>query len=149
MLHTPITEDPRATAAVADFTATVVEIRQRSARWFAAPADSDARAEEQTAIDDLVGAMQARCDRIDLSLDALFALINAELVGRRDNVARPHGDYLFSLVEENNRAYAAERQLKAEVSRYQALLEQAAAARVAADRACAGFMAGWAIRGQR
>lgn len=149
MFHQPITEDPRATAAVSDFRESVIEIRQRSARWFGLAEGSDERAAEQAAIDDLVGDMQARCDRIELTLDELFALINADLNSSRANVAKPLGDYERSLLDEATRAHAAERQIEREIARYERLLITAVDARLAADRACAGYAAGWAKRGVR
>jgi hypothetical protein len=149
VFHQPITEDPRATAAVSDFRESVIEIRQRSARWFGLADGSDERAAEQAAIDDLVGAMQARCDRIDLTLDELFVLINADLDSSRADVAKPRGDFARSLLDEATRAHAAERQLQREIARYERLLIVAVDARLAADRACAGYAAGWAKRGAR
>lgn len=153
MLHQQIiaaedTEDTRISAAVCDFRQTVIDIRAASARLFPLPAASPQREALQEQIDDLIGGMQARADTIDIPLDELFRLINADIaVSRVSQDHRPNGDYLRALCDENTAAYAAEATIHREISRLQELLPAAADRRIAADRACAGFLAGWAARG--
>lgn len=140
--------DPRVPAAVADFRAAVIEVREISAQLFPLAADSPKRAALQEAIDDRVGGMQARADMVGISLDELFRLINAELAGQRiGNNHQPHGDYLRALCDENTAAHADERTIHREMARLRSLLPVATDRRMAADRACAGFVAGWALRG--
>ncbi len=140
--------DVRIAAAVKDFRQTVLDIRAASARLFPLPAGSPQREALQEQVDDLVGGMQARADTIDITLDELFRLINADITASRiSQDYRPHGDYLRSLCDENTGAYAAEATIHREISRLQSLLPAAADRRLAADRACAGYLAGWAVRG--
>lgn len=142
-------EDPRVTAAVADFRNTVVEIRRLSAAMFALDAASDKRPPLQEQIDDHVGGMQARADKVGLSLDQLFQLINTELKRKRvGQDHQPHGDHLRAINDENTSAYADEKRLTDEIARLQKLLPAAIDRRIAADRACAGYCAGWAVRGR-
>lgn len=150
MLHQPITEDPDVATAVADFRDTVVEIRTRSMRWFGLAEGSTARAAEQDAIDDLVERIATRAGKLGLTVDQLLAFINADLKTRGSrNPAVPYGPYQDHLIEENNRAHAAVRTIKREIGRLEKLLVGAEAEREAADRACGGIYAGWAVRGQR
>lgn len=140
--------DTRVIAAVKDFRQTVLDIRAASARLFPFPAASPQREALQEQLDDLVGGMQARADTIDIPLDELFRLINADIATSRiSQDHRPHGDYLRALCDENTAAYAAEATIHREISRLQELLPVAADRRIAADRACAGYLAGWANRG--
>ena len=140
--------DKRVDAAVKDFRQTVLDIRAASARLFPLAAGCPQREALQEQIDDLVGGMQARADAIDIPLDELFRLINADIAGSRvSQDHRPRGDYLRALCDENTAAYAAEATIHREISRLHELLPAAADRRIAADRACAGFLAGWANRG--
>ncbi len=142
-------EDPRTKAAVSDFRETVIEIRRLSAAVFALAAGS---ADHQTArerIDDLVGGMQARADVVGITLDDLFRLINADLATDRGMTHKPHGDHLRAIIDENTSAYADEARVEREIARLQKLLTAAVDRRIAADRACAGIAAGWAVRGVR
>ena len=139
--------DPRITAAVADFRATVIEIRHQSAKVFPLPPRSTERIAIEAFIDDLVGGMQARADMVGITLDQLFRLINADLATNRGITHKPHGDHLRALLDENTSAYADEARLHDEITRLQSMLPGAADRRIAADRACAGFVAGWAVRG--
>lgn len=140
--------DPRVDAAVEDFRAAVIDLRRLSAQLHALPASSSHRPPLKEQIDDLTGGMQARCDVLGIGLDDLFRQINADLAGRRGggNDYRPHGDHLAALVDEVNGAYADEATIHKNISRLQDLLPGAAARRMAADRACAGFVAGWPER---
>jgi len=159
MLHPTFEEDPAVSAAVADFRNDVIEIRRRSAALFELT-NPDARVAEQAAIDDLVGTMAARCDRLDITLDELFQLINDQLRATPGgNPHRPLGDYERVLLDENTRAHAAERNAKlskerlivrhaAELASADKYIARTTDDRLAADRAHAGYFAGWAIRGQ-
>jgi hypothetical protein len=140
--------DARVAAAVKDFRQAVLDIRVASARVFDLPATSPQREALQEQIDYRVGGMQARADTIDITLDELFRLINADIgASRISQDHRPHGDYLRALTDENTGAYAAEATIHREISRLQDLLPAAADRRIASDRACAGYLAGWAARG--
>lgn len=148
MLHHQLfTEDPDVRDAIDAFRGAVLEIRQASAAAFVLPAGDARRAAAQELIDDRIGTMQARCDRIDITLDYLFALINQDLAARPDGASRPEGEHLRALVDENTRAHAAEHQIHRELEKLQGNLRVAVRERLAADRACAGYVAGWAIRG--
>lgn len=139
--------DPRIAAAVEDFRAAVIDLRRLSAQLFELPSGSSHRPHLKEQIDDLVGGMQARCDILGIDLDQLFRLINADLAAQRGGIDhRPHGDHLRALVDEVNGAYADEATIHGNISRLQDLLPGAAARRIAADRACAGFVAGWPER---
>jgi signal transduction histidine kinase len=142
--------DPRVDAAVEDFRAAVIDLRRLSAALFELPAGSSHRPPLKEQIDDLIGGMQARCDMLGIDLDQLFQLINDDLAARRGggNDHRPHGDHLRALVDEVNGAYADEATIHRNITRLQDLLPGAAARRIAADRACAGFVAGWPERGR-
>ena len=148
MLHQPIIEDPDVRDAVVDFRPAVLTIRTLSMRVFDLPERDPRRAALQEQIDGIVADMASRAERLDITLDELFRHVNEDLASRpRENV-RPFGPYLNELTDENTRAHAAERQLHREIARLQALLPAAIEARIAADRACAGFLAGWAVRGE-
>ncbi|MBW6524453.1 hypothetical protein KZ810_13170 [Sphingomonas sp. RHCKR47] len=141
-------EDPRIAAAVADFRGAVIDIRRLSAELFTTGEGTTKRSVLQAHIDDLVGGMQARADMVGLTLDQLFALINAELKRKRvGNDHQPHGDHLRAITDENTSAYADEARLHREIDRLQKMVPAAIDRRIAADRACAGYCAGWAVRG--
>lgn len=141
-----LTEDPDVAEAIEAFRPAVVEIRARSARLIAPQVTADQRDAEQAAIDDLVADVGTRAERLGIAIDELFRLINADLAGRDGDPSRPHGVLLQELLAENGRAYAAERLAWREVEAARARLEAAIGARLAADRACAGYVAGWAVR---
>jgi hypothetical protein len=144
--------------AITDFRNHVIEIRRRSTALFDLT-DADARAAEQAVIDDLAGEMAARCDRLDITLDDLFRLINEQLrTTPGGDPHRPSGDYERALLDENTRAHGAERQAlrgrerllerhAAEVASSDRYIARSADDRLAADRAHAGYFAGWARRG--
>lgn len=140
-------DDPRLAVAVSDFRHDVIEIRRLSAAVFALAAGSSDHQMAQERIDDLVGGMKARADMIGITIDELFRLINADLATDRGMTHKPHGDYLRAIVDENTSAYADETRIHREIERLQKLLPAATERRLAADRACAGIMAGWAVRG--
>lgn len=152
MLHQPITtaaaSDPDLAAAVSDFRNAVIEIRRRSARLIGLPVGSAARDDDQAAIEALLVDMEGRAERIAVPIDDLFRAINADLAGRREDVAQPHGALLTQLLDENTRAHAAEAQAHRALTAAQDRVARAGADRLAADRACAGYAAGWALRGQ-
>ncbi len=139
--------DQRVAAAVSDFRNDVIEIRRLSAAVFALAAGSSDHQMAQERIDDLVGGMKARADMIGTTIDELFRLINADLATDRGMTHKPHGDHLRAIVDENTSAYADETRIHREIERLQKLLPAATERRLAADRACAGIMAGWAVRG--
>ena len=152
MLHQTITEDPDVADAVALFRPTVVQIRVLSAELFALEANSSHRNAVDAQIQDLVSTMALRCERLDITLDDLFRLVNADLAARppaQGHAHKPIGEYERALVDENTRAHAAERAAAADVISAQQRLKSAANSRLDADRACAGYVAGWAIRGIR
>lgn len=152
MLYQPITEDPDVADAVELFRPTVVEIRVRCAELFALEANSPDRGELQSQIEDLVATMTLRCERLALTIDDMFRLVNADLAARPPapgHAHKPIGEYERALVDENTRAHAAERAANADVMSAQQRLKAAVDSRLEADRACAGYVAAWAIRGVR
>ena len=136
--------------AIATFSPVVVRIRQLSASHFEL---SKTKVRERAAIEEevqgLVADIASRAERLGTSLDEMFRLINASLAATRKDTAAPTGDYARHLADENCRAYAQERQIERQIGDLQRNLETATASRIAADRACAGFVAGYAIRGER
>lgn len=144
MLHQPIIKDPEVTAAVVDFRDTVIAIRSHSLAAFYAQADSQERRAAQEAIDQAVADMQSRCDRVGVTLDELFALINLDLRRTGGAASRPTGEFLHALTRGATDAYNAEREAHLALSRAQVELRAATDARIAADRACAGYAADWA-----
>jgi hypothetical protein len=152
VLHQPITEDPDVADAVATFRPVVMDIRARSAAMFALPTDSAERADVGDVITDLVAGMALRAERLDITLDDLFRLVNEDLAARppaRGHAFAPHGAYLRELLDENTRAHAAEARARKELTAAEARLKVATDERLTADRACAGWTAGWALRGNR
>lgn len=152
MLYQPITEDPDVADAVALFRPTVIEIRVRSAELFGLDDNTPYRDHVDSQIQDLVATMALRCERLGITLDDLFRLVNADLATRppaQGHAHKPIGEYERALVDENTRAHAAERVAAADVISAQQRLQAAANSRLDADRACAGYVAGWAIRGTR
>jgi hypothetical protein len=150
VLYSPITEDPDLRDAIQTFRPTVLEIRKLSAELFTLGDDHPARVAIADQIQDLVGGMALRAERLAVSLDELFAQVNADL---RDKPVypdhRPEGDYLRALLDDNTRGHAAEAQAKRQLEQMQSIAVRATADRVAVDRACAGYTAGWALRGAR
>jgi hypothetical protein len=152
LLYQPITEDPDVADAVELFRPTVIEIRVRSAELFSLGDTSPHRDDVRGQIEDLVATMALRCERLDITLDDLFRMVNADLAARppvQGHAHKPIGEYERALVDENTRAHAAERAANAEVMSAQQRLKAAVDSRVEADRACAGYVAAWAIRGLR
>ena len=146
MLHQPIEIDPEVVAAVADFRDTVVAIREHSLRLFYLPEGSVERAAEQERVDDLVASMQARCDRIDATLDDLFRLVNLDLLHRGGAASRPTGEFLHTLTRAATDARNAEAAAHQALSAAQEQVRSATDERLAAERACAGYAADWMIR---
>lgn len=138
--------DPDVAAAVADFRDTVIAIRDHSLKLFYLSADSPERADQQAVVDDLVGTMQARCDRSGITLDELFRLINRDLALGGGAASRPTGEFLLALTREAAHAHNAEAVAHYELTAAQERVKQATQARLAADRACAGFAADWTAR---
>lgn len=145
----PADDDVDLRDAIAAFSPVVVRIRQLSASHFAL---AEAKVRERTALEDeiqgLVADVTCRADRLSISVDEMFRLINADLTASRKDTAAPSGDYARHLADENCRAYAQERQIERQIGVLQRNLETATASRIAADRACAGFVAGYASRGE-
>lgn len=139
--------DARIASAVEDFRAAVIEIRGLSAGAFTLAAGSPDHRTALERIDDLVGGMQARADVVGITIDELFRLINADLASNRGITHKPHGAHLRAIVDENTSAYADEARIHREISRLKTLLPGAVDRRIAADRACAGYVSGWAVRG--
>lgn len=148
--ETAADEDIDLRDAVAAFSPAVVRIRQLSASHFAL---AEAKVRERVALEDeiqgLVADIACRAERLGISVDEMFRLINADLAASRKDTAAPTGDYARHLADENCRAYAQERQIERQIGVLQRNLETATASRIAADRACAGFLAGYARRGER
>jgi hypothetical protein len=152
VLQQPITEDPDVADAVATFRPVVMDIRVRSAAMFALPAESADRAAVADVVTDLVAGMALRAERLGITLDDLFRLVNWDLAARppaQGHAHAPTGAYLRELLDENTRAHAAEGRAHKELTAAQGRLRVATAERLAADRACAGWTAGWALRGDR
>lgn len=146
MQSAPIHDDPDVAAAVADFRDTVIAIRGHSLKLFYLPEGSIERSEEQAVVDDLVGEMAARCERSGITLDELFRLINADLAISGGAASRPTGEFLFALTREAARAHNAEAAAHVDLTAAQQRVKIATEERLAADRACAGFVADWIAR---
>lgn len=146
----PADEDIDLRDAIVAFSPVVVRIRQLSANHFGLP---EAKVRERAAIEDeiqgLVADIASRAERLGSTVDELLQLINADLAASKGNTFAPTGDYARYLADENCRAHAQERQIEREIGNMQRNLITATAARLAADRACAGFVAGYAIRDAR
>jgi hypothetical protein len=138
--------DPDVTAAVADFRDTVIAIRGHSLRLFYLPEGSVERSDEQAVVDDLVGEMSARCERLGITVDDLFRFINADLATSGGTASRPTGEYLHALTREATRAHEAEAAAYADVTAALERVKTATNERLAADRACAGYAADWTAR---
>lgn len=142
-------EDMDLRDAIAAFSPVVVRIRQLSACHFAL---AEAKVRERAALEDeiqgLVADIACRAERLDISIDEMFRLINADLTASRKDTAAPTGDYARHLADENCRAHAQERQIIRQLDILKSNLLTATYARIAADRACAGFVAGYARRGE-
>lgn len=148
MMHSAIAEDPDLRAAVDDFRPAVLEIRKLSVQLFDLGDDDVRRQALVERLDSLVADMATRADRLTISLDDLFRLVNDDLAARPEGrLSSPTGDYMRALLDENTRAHAAEARIHRDINKLQAMLPSAIKARMAADRACAGFVAGWATRG--
>ncbi len=134
--------------AIAFFRPVVLEIRQLSAQAFTLPERSAARAAVEEQIQDRVSGIGLRATRVGLTCDDLLAKINADLkASPPPHDYQPHGEFLRHLLDENTAAHADEAQTNREIERLQANLKRAVMRRRAADGACAGFVAGHALRG--
>ncbi|WP_267433817.1 hypothetical protein [Sphingomonas sp. GM_Shp_1] len=142
-------EDTDLRDAIAAFSPVVVRIRQLSASHFALP---ETKVRERAALEDEIQSLLAdigsRAERLGTTVDELLRLINADLAASKANTFAPTGEFARHLADENCRAVAQERQVQREVGNLQKILATAVEARVAADRACAGFVAGYARRGE-
>lgn len=144
----PAGEDSDLRDAIAAFSPVVVRIRQLSASHFALVG---AKVRERAALEDeiqgLIADIGSRAERLGYTLDDLLQLINADLAASKKHTFAPTGDYARYLADENCRAVAQERQIIREIGNLKNNLAAATQARIAADRACAGFVAGYARRG--
>lgn len=143
----PADDDADVRAAVTHFTPSVVRIRELSAMLFNLPNAGD-RAAVTEEVDSLVADIATRAERLSLTVDDLFRLINAELAMIKGDTKRPHGEYLRHLVDEVTRTAGDVAQVTREVERLRTSLARAEDQHLAADRACAGYAAGWARRGE-
>lgn len=144
----PAEENAGVQAAIADFTPAVIEIRALSAQAFELKEGSSDRGAVEDQIRSLTADIASRAVRVDLTLDELLQLINADLATRRTDTKAPHGSFLRALVDENTAAYGDRGQVEREIAKLEKNRDRAIGRCVAADRACAGFVAGWALRGK-
>ena len=144
----PADDSAEIRAAVADFTPAVIEIRALSALAFSLEAGGQARGAVEDQIRDLTADIATRAERVDLTLDELLRLINADLATRRTDTKAPQGAFLRALLDENTQAYGDHAQVAREIEKLEKNRDRAAARCVAADRAAGGFVAGWALRGK-
>lgn len=142
----PADDDADVRAAVAHFTPAVVRIRELSALHFHLTVERD-RAETQEQIDSLVADIATRAERLSLSVDDLFRLINAELKTRKAGVQAPYGDYLRHLLDEATAAAGDVAQIDRELERMTVIRQRAEDRVQRSNRACAGYVAGWVQRG--
>lgn len=146
----PADDDIDLRDAIAAFSPVVVKIRQLSASHFAlAAGKAHQRAAIEEEIQSLVADITSRAERLGTTLDEMFRLINASLAATRKDTAAPTGDFARHLADENCRAHAHERLILRQIDNLKRNLDTAAQARVASDRACAGFVAGYAARGAK
>lgn len=137
-----MTDDPDLNQAIDAFRPAVLTIRVHSARLVGLAEGGSARAAEQAAIDSLVADMKGRADRLGITLDELFRHINDDLrLSPPPADHRPTGAHLRVLQAEAIRAGAAERLAHEAVTAAQHRLSLAIAARLDAQRACAGYVA--------
>lgn len=142
VIHTPIIPDPDITVAVEAFRPAVIEIRARSVKLVGLREGSAERRVEQAAIDSLADDMRCRAERIGITLDELFRIINEDLrLNPPEQAHRPTGAHLRVIEAEVIRATAAERRAHEVLSIAQDRVRRATAERIAAQRACAGFAA--------
>lgn len=144
----PAEENAGVQAAIADFTPAVVEIRVLSAQAFELRGGSSARGAVEDQIRSLTADIASRAERVDLTLDDLLRLINADLATRKTDTKAPQGAFLRALLDENTQAYGDHAQVAREIAKLEKNRDRAAARCVAADRAAGGFVAGWALRGK-
>lgn len=142
----PADDDADVRAAVTHFTPAVVRIRELSAMLYALPNAGDRTAVEEE-IDSLVADIATRAERLALTVDDMFRLINAGLATRKAGAHAPHGDYLRHLCDEATGAAGDVAQVAREIERLTGNLQRAEVRVQQADRACAGYVAGWAKRG--
>ena len=131
--HATFTEDPDVRTAIEAFRPTVLQIRAHSAKLAGLREGSVERRAEQGLVDDLVADMQTRVDRIGLTLDELFRLINEDLRLIPLSVDhRPIGAHLRTLEAEAIRAASAERRAHEALTGAQERVARATAARISA-----------------
>lgn len=149
MLHQRIEEDPDVRVAIKDFRPTVVDIRHLSAQLITLRAGGPEHQAASAAVQDLVSGMELRAERLGLTLDDLFRYVNDDLAASPPpaGALKPQGQLLRDLLDENTAAYAEEHRLYRERTALDVRIAAATDRRIAADRACGGFVAGWAVRG--
>ncbi len=144
----PAEENAGVQAAIADFTPAVIEIRALSAQAFELKEGSSDRGAVEDQIRSLTADIASRAGRVDLTLDELLRLINADLATRKTDTKAPQGAFLRALLDENTQAHGDHAQVTREIAKLEKNRDRAAARCVAADRAAGGFVAGWALRGK-
>jgi hypothetical protein len=154
-----VEEDVDLAASVADFRGVVLDIRRWSQEHFdlatrkaQSVRDLTALNDLQAQIDDALGHIEIRAQRLGVSVDRFLDAVNADLAANPPPTGqpwKPRGEYERHLLDRVNKAHADEQRLYSEIKRLEARIPELAAVRSEADRACAGYFAGWPLRGPK
>lgn len=134
MMHAPVIEDPDVRQAIEHFRDTVLRIRKLSAEAVQLRADSPVRRSIENDVQRLVGEVALRADRLQLTTDALIALINDDLDSKaRRGGPPPKRVTNRTLMRDLNDAQAREETARLQLSAANIELKAATAARIAAE----------------
>ncbi len=134
VMHSPVIEDPDVRQAVEDFRPVIAQVRQLSAEAIELRADSPTRRSIESDVQRLMSDVGLRASRLQLSTDALVALINDDLDSRaRRGRPAPTRVTTRTLMRDLVQAKAREETARLELSAANIEMKAATAARVAAE----------------
>lgn len=142
-MHSPVIEDPDVRQAIEDFRSTILQVRTLSAEAIQLRADSPARRSIENDVQRLMGDVALRASRLQLTTDALVALINDDLDSRaRRGRPAPARVTTRTLMRDLNDAQAREETARLQLSAANIEMKAATAARVAAEERASAYGSG-------
>lgn len=142
-MHTPVIEDPDVRQAIEDFRGVIAQVRLLSGEALQLRADSPARRSIENDVQRLMNDVGLRASRLQLTTDALVALINDDLDSRaRRGRPAPARVTIRTLMRDLTEAQAREETARLQLSAANIEMKAATAARIAAEERASAYGSG-------